>query len=42
MLSIYQLLQPLAKRLGKKETVELCEKEIRRLSPTNSPAKTGS
>ena len=42
LLTLYQQLQPLAKRLGKKEALEQCEKEIRRLTPpppTNAPAK---
>jgi uncharacterized protein (TIGR03790 family) len=45
LLAIYQELQSVAKRAGKKEVLELCEKEIRRLSPppaTNAPPKKGS
>jgi uncharacterized protein (TIGR03790 family) len=33
LLSIYQKLLPLAQRLGQKEQVERCEREIKRLSP---------
>jgi uncharacterized protein (TIGR03790 family) len=43
LLTLYQQLQPLAKRLGKKEALEQCEKEIRRLAPpppANAPAKS--
>jgi tetratricopeptide (TPR) repeat protein len=39
MVMVYQGLLPVAKRMGKKDVVEKCEAEIKRLSP--SPAATG-
>jgi len=40
VLRIYQQMLPLARKLNRVETVERCEREIRRLSPTPPPTTT--
>ena len=37
LLSVYKKSLPLAKRLNNKEGIELCEREIKRLSPPPDP-----